>query len=173
MARDGKLPAAKLLASVSPRFHTPIWPAVTIGALGIGLLILNIGNAAIFATLASVCITMLYLAYLLVTAPLLYRRLRGWPKFEPELSTDGQKLFTLGRFGIAINALAVLWGTAMIVNLAWPRPEVYTPAGGEWWMLWAAPLFVALTFLVGAAVYQVVGRGGPVVADAAELKAHA
>jgi urea carboxylase system permease len=165
MARDGKLPAARYLAAVSPRFRTPVWPAVVIGAFGIGLLLLNLGNAAIFATLASVCITMLYLAYLLVTAPLLLRRLRGWPKFEPEFSTEGEKLFSLGRFGVAVNALAVLWGIAMAVNLAWPRPEVYTPTGGGWWMLWAAPLFVALSLTVGVAVHHAVRRRGPVLED--------
>lgn len=173
MARDRKLPAAKYLAAVSPRFRTPVWPAVTIGLLGIGLLILNIGNAAIFATLASVCITMLYLAYLLVTAPLLMRRLRGWPKLEPELGTDGHKLFSLGKFGIVINALAVLWGVAMAVNLAWPRPAVYTPTGGGWWMLWAAPLFVALSLAVGVVVHRFVRSGRRVADDTVDAKAYA
>jgi urea carboxylase system permease len=170
MARDGKLPAAKYFAAVSPRFRTPVWPAIIIGVLGIGLLILNVGNAAIFATLASVCITMLYLAYLLVTAPLLVRRLRGWPKFEPEMSTEGVKLFSLGKFGTVINSLAVLWGIAMVVNLAWPRAEVYTPAGGDWWMLWAAPLFVAVSLIVGIAVHQVVRHRGPVAQDIVDAK---
>ncbi len=167
MARDGKLPFAKQLASVHPRFGTPILPSVIIGALAIGLLALNVGNAAIFTTLSSVCITMLYLAYLLVTIPLLVRRLRGWPKREPELATDGSKLFALGRFGIPINAIAVLWGLAMVVNLAWPRTEIYTPAGGGWWMLWAAPLFVMLSLGVGATIYRFVGRTAPALEQTA------
>ncbi|TSD99841.1 amino acid permease [Skermania sp. ID1734] len=158
MARDGKLPAAKYLAAVQPRFGTPAWPAVVIGVLGIGLLAINLGNAALFATLASVCITMLYLAYLLVTVPLLVRRLRGWPKQEPELSTDGTKLFALGALGIPINAIAVVWGIAMVVNLAWPRPEIYTPNGGSWWMLWAAPLFVLASLLSGVVVHGALRR---------------
>ncbi|WP_107659395.1 amino acid permease [Nocardia suismassiliense] len=154
MARDGKLPFARRLAGVHPRFGTPVLPAVVIGLLGIGLLVLNLGNAAIFATLASVCIVTLYLAYLLVTVPLLVRRVKGMP--ADEASEPG--LFSLGRFGIPINALAVLWGVAMAVNLAWPRPEVYTPNGGSWWMLWAATLFVLLVVAVGVVVHWFVAR---------------
>ncbi|WP_067476400.1 amino acid permease [Nocardia amamiensis] len=154
MARDGKLPFAHRLAAVHPRYGTPVLPAVVIGALGIGLLLLNLGNAAIFTTLASVCIVTLYLAYLLVTVPLLIRRYTGLPDPGTE-----SRLFSLGRFGIPINALAVAWGIAMVVNLAWPRAEVYTPDGGGWWMLWAAPLFVLLVLGVGVLVHRSVVGG--------------
>ncbi|WP_280184226.1 amino acid permease [Nocardia cyriacigeorgica] len=162
MARDGKLPFARALSVVHPRFGTPVLPAVVFGVLAIALLLVNLGNAAIFATLASVCIVTLYLAYLLVTAPLLVRRCFGWPSGEQTGARTG--LFTLGRFGIPVNVLAVLWGVAMVVNLAWPRAEVYTPDGGPWVMRWAAPLFVLATLAVGALVYRVVGRSGAVAA---------
>ncbi|MBU3067915.1 amino acid permease [Nocardia sp. NEAU-G5] len=150
MARDGRLPFARRLAAVHPRFGTPVLPAVVIGALAIALLVLNLGNAAIFATLASVCIVMLYLAYLLVTVPLLVHRIRN------RAIADDTGLFSLGRFGIPVNALAVLWGLGMAVNLAWPRAAVYTPTGGGWWMLWAAPLFVLASIAVGAVVHRFV-----------------
>ncbi|MCC3328794.1 amino acid permease [Nocardia abscessus] len=151
MARDGKLPFAGRLAAVHPRYGTPVLPAVVIGALGIGLLVLNLGNAAIFATLASVCIVTLYLAYLLVTVPLLVRRFTGLP----DAGTDA-RLFSLGRFGIPVNALAVVWGITMVMNLAWPRAEVYAPDGGGWWMRWAALLFVLLVLAVGVVVHRFV-----------------
>ncbi|MFI9510463.1 amino acid permease [Nocardia sp. NPDC052566] len=151
MARDGRLPFGARLAAVHPRYGTPVLPAIIIGVLGIGLLVLNLGNAALFATLASVCIVMLYLAYLLVTVPLLIRRFKGLPAADPTL-------FSLGRFGIPINILAVCWGVAMAVNLAWPRAEVYVPHGGGWWMQWAAPLFVLLVIIVGVGVYRLVSN---------------
>ncbi len=153
MARDGRLPFARRLAAVHPRFGTPVLPAVVIGALGIALLAVNLGNAAIFATLASVCIVTLYLAYLLVTVPLLAWRIKGRP--GQETATAGMH-FDLGRWGIPVNAAAVVWGVTMAVNLAWPRAEVYTPNGGGWWMLWAAPLFVAVTVAVGVLVHRLV-----------------
>jgi urea carboxylase system permease len=165
MARDGKLPFAKRISAVSERFGTPILPAVIIGALAIALLLVNLGNAAIFGTLGSVCIVMLYLAYLLVTVPMLVRRAKGWPRRGLEEAAAGEGLFTLGRWGIPVNALAVLWGAGMAVNLAWPRASVYTPTGGGWWMLWAAPLFVALTTLVGVITHRFVGRNAPIAAE--------
>ncbi|WP_067900132.1 amino acid permease [Nocardia vaccinii] len=161
MARDGRLPFARRLAMVHPRFGTPVLPSVVIGALAVALLVLNLGNAAIFATLASVCIVMLYLAYLLVTVPLLIRRLRG-----PVRNQDG--LFSLGRWGIPVNVLAVIWGVAMAVNLAWPRPAVYTPNGGSWWMLWAAPLFVLLTIAVGVVVHRLAAAPARAAAPAVQ-----
>ncbi|MGW0245597.1 amino acid permease [Nocardia goodfellowii] len=160
MARDGKLPFARALSTVHPRFGTPMLPAVVFGAAGIALLVINLGNAAIFATLASVCIVMFYLAYLLVTAPMLRQRLRGWPAAGVE-----QGLFSLGRFGIAVNVGAVLWGIAMAINLAWPRPEIYTPQGGGWWLLWSAPLFVILSGAVGFVIYLRVSRQRAAVGD--------
>lgn len=150
MARDGKLPFAEHLSTVHARFGTPVVPAVVIGVLGIALLVINLGNAAIFSTLASVCIVTLYVAYLLVTVPLLVRRFRGWPAGE-EVPAG---LFRLGRVGIPVNLLAVAWGVAMVVNLAWPRAEVYIPDGGGWWMLWAAPLFLVATVGVGVVVQR-------------------
>nr|WP_233533175.1 amino acid permease [Antrihabitans sp. YC2-6] len=157
MARDGKLPFAKALATVHPRFGTPMLPAIVIGALGIVLLLVNMGNAALFTTLASVCITTLYLAYLLVTIPLLLRRLRGWPSDQSDAPADGSTLFSLGKFGVPVNILAVVWGAAMVINLSWPRAEIYDPTGKGWWMLWAAPLFVLLTLALGAITYKAVG----------------
>ncbi|MEU0540135.1 amino acid permease [Nocardia sp. NPDC005978] len=155
MARDGKLPFATQLAAVHPRYGTPVLPAVVIGVLGIALLVVNLGNPAIFATLASVCIVMIYLAYALVTVPLLIRRIKGTHGFE-RTDADGTPLFSLGRWGIPVNIAAVAWGLAMAVNLAWPRPEIYTPQGGGWWMLWAAPLFVLLSVAIGTVVYRTV-----------------
>jgi amino acid transporter len=147
MARDGQLPASRALARVSPRSGTPVWPSVAIGALAVALLAVNIGNAALFTTLSSVCIVMLYTAYLLVTVPMLVQRLRGWPAREAAVHPPG--LFTLGRWGVPVNALAVLYGAAMVVDLAWPRDAVYDPSGDSPWLAWAAPAVVVLVVLLG------------------------
>ncbi|WP_394250935.1 amino acid permease [Arthrobacter pityocampae] len=147
MARDGKLPASRLLSTVHPRRGTPVWPSIAIGALAVGVLAINVGNAALFTTLTSVCIVMVYIAYLLVTVPQLINRLRGdWDRVG---STMPAGLFSLGRWGLPVNVLAVLYGAAMVVNLAWPRPEVYDPAGENGILLYSAPLMVTLVLLVG------------------------
>ncbi|WP_440713797.1 amino acid permease [Gordonia sp. FQ] len=149
MARDGRLPFSERLAHVNTRTGTPMAPSILIGVLCIGILLVNVGNSAIFATLASVCIILIYLAYLSVTVPMLFRRWQGWPRGGPLVDAEGKKLFSLGRWGIAVNALAVLYGGLMVVNLAWPRTEVFDPAGDMPILRWAGPICIAVTVLVG------------------------
>jgi urea carboxylase system permease len=121
MARDKALPFSHALGAVNPRTGTPIRPAVLVGALTVGLLVVNVGNPALFLALASVCIMLLYIAYLMVTAPMLVRRLQGTVRAE-------EGLFSLGRWGVPVNVLAVLWGAFMVVNLGWPRAKVFGSA---------------------------------------------
>ncbi len=153
MARDNNLPAASLLAKVSPRFQTPVLPAVVVGVLSLGVLGLNIRQPQIFSVVTSIGIIMIYVAYLLVTAPMLVARLRG--KWTP---ADGGR-FSLGRWGLPVNILGVLWGAAMIINLAWPRDEVYnaTPPH-HWYLRWGAVLFVGAVALGGFAYYWFIQR---------------
>lgn len=97
--------------------------------LCIAVLAVNVGNSAIFATLSSVCIVLIYLAYLMVTVPMLVRRLSGRSLGGPDVDTDGRKLFSLGVFAIPVNIAAVGYGALMVVNLSWPRAEIFNPTG--------------------------------------------
>ncbi|MGW0175346.1 amino acid permease [Rhodococcus sp. NPDC003322] len=153
MARDGRLPASSVLSKVNPRTGTPIAPSVLIGVLCIAVLAVNVGNSAIFATLSSVCIILIYLAYLLVTVPLLVRRLKGWPNGGPQVDAEGKPLFSLGRWGLPVNIVAVVYGSLMVVNLAWPRAEIFNPTGEYPVLQWAGPLTVAAVVLLGALCY--------------------
>jgi len=118
MARDNNLPAGEHLARVDPKHKTPVIPAVLIGVLALLILVVNIRQPQIFTVITSIGIIMIYIAYLLVTIPMLLARLRGqWPRDEE--ATRGY--FSLGRFGLVVNALAVGWGLFMATNLAWPR----------------------------------------------------
>ncbi|MFE9094659.1 amino acid permease [Streptomyces sp. NPDC007264] len=150
MARDGRLPFAAPLARVNPRTGMPTAPALVVGVLAAALLLLNFVSPDAFLAIGTTCIVMLYLAYAMVTGPLLVRRLRG--RF-PAGGTDetGAPLFSLGRWGIPVNALALLYGLLMTVNLAWPRAAVYDPAGGHWYFQWFTVLFLAVTLAAGAA----------------------
>lgn len=154
MARDGRLPASDVLAKVNARTGTPIAPSVVIGLLCIAVLAVNVGNSAIFATLSSVCIVLIYLAYLMVTVPMLVRRLRGRELGGPAVDAEGRKLFSLGAFGIPVNIVAVAYGALMVVNLSWPRAEIFNPTGEYPILQWAAPLAVLAVVLAGAACYS-------------------
>ncbi|MFG3264325.1 MULTISPECIES: amino acid permease [Streptomyces] len=150
MARDGQLPFSARLARVNPRTGMPSAPAVVVGVLAAALLLLNFASPEAFLAIGTTCIVMLYLAYAMVTGPLLVRRLRG--QFS-SAGTDetGAPLFSLGRWGIPVNALALLYGLFMTVNLAWPRAAVYDPAGGHWYFQWFTVLFLAVTVAAGLA----------------------
>ncbi|NUK13627.1 amino acid permease, partial [Streptomyces lunaelactis] len=96
MARDNNLPAGSVLAKVSPRFKTPVVPSVVIGVIGVVILVININQPQIFSVITSIAVIMIYLAYLMVTLPMLVQRLRG--KWQP---AEGK--FSLGRWGLPVN----------------------------------------------------------------------
>ncbi|MBL1100926.1 amino acid permease [Streptomyces sp. 205] len=152
MARDNNLPGGSRLARVHPRFQTPLLPAILIGLVAVGILVININQPQIFSVVTSIAIIMIYIAYLLVTVPMLMRRLRGeW--------TPAEGRFSLGRLGLPVNVLAVLWGVGMSVNLAWPRAEVYNASGPQhWYLRWGAFLFIGAVALGGFAYYWFVQR---------------
>src|SRR4029453_15421630 len=112
-------------------------------------LLLNFASPEAFLAIGTTCIVLLYLAYAMVTGPLLVARLRG-PFAVEGTDETGARLFSLGRWGVPVNALALLYGLAMTVNLAWPRAAVYDPAGGHWYFQWFTVLF--LLGSVGAGV---------------------
>ncbi|MFD8964809.1 amino acid permease [Streptomyces sp. NPDC059568] len=150
MARDGVLPAAGRLAKVSPRTGMPTGPALVVGTAAAALCLLNLASPEAFLAIGTTCIAMLYLAYLMVTAPMLVRRLRGTYTTETALDETGRPLFSLGRWGLPVNAVACLYGAAMTINLAWPRAAVYDPAGGHWYFQWFTVLFLTITVGTGA-----------------------
>lgn len=156
MARDNNLPAGAALARVNPSTKTPVIPAVLIGVLAIAVLVVNINQPQIFTVLTSIAIIMIYIAYLLVTIPMLLARLRGtYGRDDPRAAG----YFSLGRWGLPVNLIAVLWGIAMAVNLAWPRAEVYNATEPfHWYLRWGAFLFIGFVFFGGLAYYWFVQR---------------
>ena len=153
MSRDGALPFSRRLGAVNPRTGSPLLPAVVVGFLAVALLVVNVGQGQLFLVLSSVAVVIVYLAYLLVTVPMLRQRLKGWPHGGDHDAAPGLAHFSLGKFGIVINALAVVYGAAMAVNMAWPREVVYDPTGGHWYFRYFAPLFLVGVALIGAAAY--------------------
>lgn len=156
MARDGKLPFCRRLAAVSPRTGTPIAPNITIGVLAIAILVVNLGQAALFSAVTSVAVVVVYLAYLGVTVPRLLARLK--PGFAERERAFGPH-FSLGRFGLPVNLIGVAFGTFLLVDIAWPRASVYDPGGGGWYLQYFSPLFVAGCIVVGIFSYSRIRHG--------------
>ena len=61
----------------------------------------------------------------------------------------------MGRWGLPVNLLAVAWGVCVIVNLGWPRPEIY---GDGPVRRHAAPIATAAMLAVGGLYYVLVRR---------------
>jgi len=97
---------------------------------------------------------MFYIAYLCVTGPLLVARLRGkWP------TAEHGPYFSLGRWGLPVNLAAVIFQAIVMINLAWPRAQVY--GNDRWYYQWGAFVFVGILGGVGAVYYLVALRGRP------------
>lgn len=152
MSRERAFPFHRVIARVSPRTGTPIAASLVVGGGAALALVLNLGQPALFTALSSIGIAMIYLAYLGVTVPLLIARLRrGTGRGLPSgVDEDGKPLFTLGRWGVPVNAVAVGFQIFMVINLIWPRTAIYDPAGGSPLLQWSAPITIALTTMLGA-----------------------
>ena len=156
MSREKAFPFHRVIGRVSPRTGTPIAASIVVGVGAAVVLALNYGQPAVFTALSSLCIAMLYVAYLGVTLPLLVMRVRlrrsgGLPGGVDE---EGKPLFSLGRWGLPLNAVAVVFQVLMVVNLVWPRADIYDPAGISWALQWSALLAIAATFVGGAVYYR-------------------
>ena len=153
MARDNNLPFSRQLSKVHPERKTPTVAAIVIGLIAIMPLIVNVSQPAIFTILSSISIVLIYLSYLLVTVPLLRRRfLKKWPLSD---DTHGKAGFSLGKWGVPVNILAVLWGGAMTLNLIWPRPEIYNSVPPfEWYLQWGGVIFVGAVAIGGTLLYR-------------------
>ena len=127
MARDNALPVRRAAREGRSEDPDAGGPAVVIGVLAVLILVVNIGQPQIFTVLTSIAIIMIYLAYLMVTGPMLQKRLQGRVAAEGSEGSGGY--FTMGRWGLPVNIVAVVWGVGMAINLAWPREAVY----GEPW----------------------------------------
>jgi urea carboxylase system permease len=109
MARDNQLPGSGALRTVSPALHTPWIACIVVTALAAIPLVQYAG-----ATYLAIAATgMIYLAYFLGGIAILRARLNGWPRSAAP--------FKLGRWGVPVSVLGLVWGGAMLINFAWPR----------------------------------------------------
>jgi urea carboxylase system permease len=159
MARDNSLPFAEALARVTGETRTPIAPAIVTGLFAAAILLANVNAPRIIETLCSVALVWANLAYLMVTLPLLVSRLRARREDQVASGAGGSAQsgdrFSLGRWALPINIAAVVWGIGVIVNMSWPRPQVYgdDPVGR-----FAAILATSVLLGVGALYFLTIGR---------------
>ncbi|MBI2776593.1 MAG: amino acid permease [Chloroflexi bacterium] len=122
MSRDRHLPFGQLWGSVNTSFKTPANAAIAVGILA-ALPIIVVGPLGGFYM--SIAATgLIYLSYFLCNVGVLQARRRGWPH-KPAW-------FNLGKWGMLVNVLALVWGGAMIVNIGlWQDKGLFGEFGGE------------------------------------------
>ena len=122
MSRDRHLPLGGVWSTVNASFKTPANAAIAVGVLA-ALPILVIGPlGGFFMSIAAT--GLIYLSYFLCNVGVLLARRRGWPQ---------QKAwFSLGRWGMLVNILALVYGGLMLINIGiWNSPELFGDFGGE------------------------------------------
>jgi urea carboxylase system permease len=134
--RDNKIPGSKLWAKMSKKHETPV---AAIVFSGIFTILLSL-SASAESYIVNICVVGIYLAYLSVTVGALIARRRGWK------STTSP--WNLGKWGLTVNILSLLWGVFVIINLSWPR----TP-GQPWYLNYSVPLLAIGVLLIGALYY--------------------
>ena len=138
IARDDVLPASRFLRSVDRR-RAPIGAIAATTVIACLGLLLGLNSAAV-GSLIAFGTAAIYVAFLLVAVAALVARLRG--------SWVPAGRVRLGRAGLLVNALAVVWLAFETVNIAWPRTSL-APPGAPAYQVWAAPLVLAVIGVAG------------------------
>jgi urea carboxylase system permease len=173
MSRDKHLPGGRVWGHVSPRFKTPANAAVGVGILA-AIPILLVGPLGGY-NLSLAATGLIYLSYFLCNFGVALARRKGWPRTKA--------WFNLGRWGMPVNILALIYGGLMIINIAlWNDEALFGDFGTGTRALWnpfinggifawngetlsglpAWPLFetiVGALLLLGALYYVIAIRG--------------
>jgi amino acid transporter len=135
-ARDGGMPGHTLLKQVHPRWRTPIWSIIVTCSLSVLL--------TIYATLYSVVVALstsaLYVAYGLP----IFLNLRNKLRRRGEFTTAQLAPWSLGKWGVVLNAVAVGWIIFITILFSLPPNEL---AG---WSMLLLALFMILYWKIDA-----------------------
>ncbi|KAH7072392.1 amino acid/polyamine transporter I [Paraphoma chrysanthemicola] len=100
-ARDGGVPFSKVFSTVSPTLEVPVNSIYMTLLFVLLLSLINLGSTVAFMQVISLGVAAMLTSYLISIGCVMLKRIRG----EPLLPSK----FDLGRFGLAINLIAVLF----------------------------------------------------------------
>jgi len=145
MGRDALLPFSESLSRVSLKTHTPVLATLLCGLGAIIILTVNLQFPKVFELVTSIAILWANLAYWIVVAVQLKNRLKS-----ARNSVRTEARFSLGKWGLPINILALIWSSFMVINVSWPRTATY---GVEWYNQYAAWIYTAGLIFLGVCIY--------------------
>ena len=160
-ARDGGLPASKLLASVSPTYRTPVW-AIWFTALLSWILIVVTTPLNAFAALSTGCAMYLYISYGMPIIAGMFAEGNSWTKFGSFRLGLLSRVFA---FIVLLGTIAVtVAGHAFVPSIPGTATTSYVP--GLWvYSLGFVAILVALWFAIENRRFQ-----GPPIGEAAIKK---
>jgi amino acid transporter len=165
-ARDRALPGAGILGQLSGRENLPRY-AIAVPFVISGVLVF-FGTTKVFALLVSFASFGFILSYYMPVIGLAWRKLRA----SPARARGGQESLGASDDGRAwgerwigmVTAVSVVWLTAEIVNLVWPRAVF-----GDWYLNWGILIMTGALGVVGGLIcWRVFRPGSP--ASAAPLE---
>ncbi|MEI7744199.1 MAG: amino acid permease [Chloroflexota bacterium] len=122
MGRDHHLPGGRLWGHVNPKTQTPANAVFAVGVLAV-VPILVIGPLGGFV-LSIAATGLIYLSYFMCNLGVLLARTKGWP--------HKKAWFNLGRWGMIVNIVALIYGGLMLINIAlWADPGLFGDFGGD------------------------------------------
>jgi len=142
-ARDRMIVGSSVLSRLSPRTHMPTAALLAAGIAPALIALAGQWLSNAIATIISFAAIGIYLAFQMIVLGALIARARGWRPAG---------VFTLGRWGGAVNILALCYGIAAIIDMAWPR----SPAD-PWYSNFAIIVTSAAVLTLGA-LYMLIAR---------------
>jgi amino acid transporter len=142
-ARDKMLFGHKALAKFNQKRHIPPYALALASVIPVIIVFASMLSTNALDKIVSFATLGIYLGFQMVVFAALRARLKGWvPSGE----------FTLGRWGMVINVLALAYGVAAMVNMVWPR----TP-DAPWYDNYVVILSGALVVGIGL-VYMAIAK---------------
>ncbi|KAE8402004.1 amino acid transporter [Aspergillus pseudonomiae] len=128
-ARDNGLPFSNFFVKVDPRLKIPVRALFLVAACVVVLSFIQIGSTAAFNAILSLSTEGIFISYLIPLVFLVFKRFTA-----PGDIPQGE--FSLGKWGLPINIVAILFATYFAIFLPFP-PEVPVTAEG---MNYAGPV---------------------------------
>ncbi|KAI9698588.1 MAG: hypothetical protein M1820_007387 [Bogoriella megaspora] len=148
-ARDNGLPLSRIFARVNRAYGIPINAILLNATVAMLLNLIYIASPTAFSAIISLTTLSLYCSYVFPIVILVFWRVKGRaPPTGP---------FNLGRFGLVINILGILWGVFTIIFVILPKEMPVTAENMNYApAVFGAALVLSLSlwFLYGKKVYR-------------------
>lgn len=142
-ARDGMIFGSNHLSTLSETTKVPIKALIVSGLIPIFIASLGHWLQDAVSTIISFASIGIYIAFQMVVIGALYARWKGW---KPKGS------FSLGKWGVFVNVIALIYGLAAVINMVWPRlPEE------PWFINFGMLTTSGIVFLTGF-IYLMIGK---------------